>query len=32
MDEVAVVNASPLIFFSRSGHWGLLTAVARVEE
>jgi predicted nucleic acid-binding protein len=29
MDDVAVVNASPLIFFSRSGHWGLLTNVAK---
>lgn len=28
MDDVAVINASPIIFFSRSGHWELLTAVA----
>ena len=28
MDDVAVVNASPIIFFSRSGHWELLAAVA----
>ena len=29
MDDVAVINASPVIFFSRSGYWDLLTAVAR---
>jgi predicted nucleic acid-binding protein len=29
MDECAVVNASPLIFFSRGGHWNLLVSMAR---
>lgn len=29
MDDIAVINASPLIFFTRSGHWDLLAAVAQ---